>query len=79
MPPRLGNLKPRQVVRALERGGWYVHQTTGSHVQPKHPAKAGRVTVPCHQRFTIPAHIVKSIIRQAGLGNDEFLKLLAGD
>jgi hypothetical protein len=35
--------------------------------------------VPCHQRFTLPAHIVKSIIRQAGLGNDEFLKLLTGD
>ena len=76
MPPRLGNLKPRQVVRALERAGWCVHHTTGSHVQLKHPLKAGRVTVPYHQRFALPAHIVKSIIRQAGLENDEFLRLL---
>lgn len=76
MPPKLANLKPREVVRALERGGWVIHETSGSHVQLKHPLKSGRVTIPYHERFDLPKHIVKSIIRQAGLTNQEFFELM---
>ena len=42
----------------------------------KHPGKPGRITVPNHQGFDLPRPIVKSIIRQAGLTNDEFAALL---
>jgi predicted RNA binding protein YcfA (HicA-like mRNA interferase family) len=76
MPPKLTGLRPREVVRALQRAGYYVHETTGSHVQLKHPSKPGRVTVPWHERFDLPAHIVKSILRQAGLSNREFFEML---
>ena len=73
---RFGSLKPREVVRALQKAGFYVHETSGSHVQLKHPVKSGRVTVPNHQGFDVPKPIVRSIIRQAGLTNDEFAALL---
>ena len=43
----------------------------------KHPAKPGRITVPYHERFDLPKHIVKSIIRQAGLTNQQFFDLLS--
>jgi predicted RNA binding protein YcfA (HicA-like mRNA interferase family) len=76
MPPKLANLKPREVVRALQRAGWTIHETAGSHVQLKHPDKPGRLTVPYHERFDLPKHIVKSIIRQAGLTNQQFFDLL---
>jgi len=76
MPPKLANIKPREVVRALERAGWFVHETSGSHVQLKHGEKPGRITVPYHDRFDLPKHIVKSIIRQAGLTNQAFIDLL---
>jgi predicted RNA binding protein YcfA (HicA-like mRNA interferase family) len=76
MPPTLANLKPREVVRALQRAGWIIHETTGSHVQLKHADKPGRLTVPYHERFDLPKHIVKSIIRQAGLTNQQFFDLL---
>ncbi len=76
MPPKLANLKPREVVRVLQRAGWTIHETTGSHVQLKHPDKPGRLTVPYHERFDLPKHIVKSIIRQAGLTNQQFFDLL---
>jgi predicted RNA binding protein YcfA (HicA-like mRNA interferase family) len=76
MPPKLANLRPREVIRALEKGGHYIHETTGSHVHLKHPSKPGRITVPYHERFDLPKHIVKSIIRQAGLTNKEFFDLL---
>jgi predicted RNA binding protein YcfA (HicA-like mRNA interferase family) len=73
---RFGSLKPREVVRALLKGGFYVHEQVGSHVQLKHPNKPGRVTVPNHQGFDLPKQIVRSIIRQAGMTNDEFADLL---
>jgi len=76
MAARFGNLKPREVLRALLKAGFYVHETGGSHVQLKHPGKPGRVTVPSHQGFDLPKSIVKSIIRQAGLTNEEFSRLL---
>ena len=76
MPPKLANLKPREVVRALQRAGWAIHETSGSHVQLKHHDRPGRLTVPYHERFDLPTHIVKSIIRQAGLTNQQFFDLL---
>jgi predicted RNA binding protein YcfA (HicA-like mRNA interferase family) len=42
----------------------------------KHATKPGRVTIPYHKRFDLPKHIVKSIVRQAGLTNREFFALL---
>ena len=73
---RFGNLKPREVVRALVKAGFYIHEQQGSHVQLKHPDKPGRVTVPYHQGFDLPKQIIRSILRQAGLTNDEFADLL---
>lgn len=74
--PKFGSVKPREVVRALQRAGFYVHEQSGSHVQLKHPDKPGRVTVPNHQGFDLPRPIIRSIIRQAGLTNDEFAAVL---
>jgi len=76
MARKLASLKPREVVRALEKAGFFIHETSGSHVHLKHYHKPGRVTVPYHERFDLPKHIVKSILRQAGLTNQEFFRLL---
>ena len=76
MPPESSNLQPRQIIRALQKTGFYIHEVSGSHVPLKHSFKPGRVTVPYQERFDLPKHIVKSIIRQAGLTNEEFLELL---
>jgi len=76
MPPKFGNLRAREVIRALNKGGFYIHEQSGSHVHLKHPTRPGRVTVPYHESFDLPKHIIKSIIRQAGLTNTEFFELL---
>ena len=76
MAPKFANLKPREVVRALPKAGFQLHETSGSHVHLKHPTRSGRITVPYHERFDLPKHIVKSIVRQAGLTNQEFFELL---
>ena len=56
----------REIIRRLEADGWYRVGQRGSHVQFKHSAKPGRVTVP-HPEKDIPAKTLKSIERQAGV------------
>ncbi|HYK66147.1 MAG TPA: type II toxin-antitoxin system HicA family toxin [Patescibacteria group bacterium] len=69
-------LKPREVVSALERAGFFIHHSRGSHVQLKHRNLPNlRVTVPYHSR-DLPAGTLRSIIRQAGLTVDQFSALL---
>ena len=66
-------LKPKLVIRTLERNGFYVHHVSGSHYILK---KDGlRVTVPYHNKDLKPGTL-KSIIEQAGLTVEEFLDLL---
>jgi len=54
------------VIAALRADGWQQVAQKGSHVQFKHPAKPGRVTVP-HPERDIPKGTLRSIERQAGL------------
>ena len=69
-------LKPRQVIAALLRSGFYLHHQTGSHARLVHKTKSNlRITVPIHSK-DMPKGTLRRIIRQAGLTVDEFLKLL---
>ena len=74
--PKLANIKPKEAIRALERAGWFIHRTIGSHVHLKHYQKPGRITVPYHAGFDLPKGPIKRIINQAGLTNEEFFDLL---
>jgi len=56
----------REIIRVLEADGWRKVAQKGSHIQLKHPAEPGRVTVP-HPSGDIPAGTLRSIERQAGL------------
>ena len=67
--------KPRRVIRALERAGFVVHHTTGSHYILKHPDRPNRITVAYHSR-DLKRKTLRSIIDQARLTVDEFVDLL---
>jgi predicted RNA binding protein YcfA (HicA-like mRNA interferase family) len=56
----------RDVLTALKADGWHKVAQKGDHVQLKHPAKPGRVTVP-HPKRDLPVGTLKSIERQAGI------------
>jgi predicted RNA binding protein YcfA (HicA-like mRNA interferase family) len=56
----------RAVIKAIEDAGWFEVAQKGSHKQFKHPAKAGRVTVP-HPRRDLPLGTLRSIAKQAGI------------
>ena len=76
MSQRLPALKPKDVLRVLQRAGFFIHHTGGSHYilkHPDHPAK--RVTIPYHKR-DLKRKTLTSIIEQSGLSNEDFLELL---
>jgi predicted RNA binding protein YcfA (HicA-like mRNA interferase family) len=56
----------RDVIKVLEKDGWYEVNQVGSHKQFKHATKKGRVTVPYPNR-DIPIGTLRSIEKQAGL------------
>lgn len=59
-------MNSRDVIRALERAGWFKVGSKGSHWQFKHPDKPGRATVP-HPKRDLPLGTLRSIERQAGI------------
>lgn len=56
----------RDIIKLLEKDGWYKVAQKGSHIQFKHPTKTGRVTVP-HPKHDFPKGTLKSIEKQAGI------------
>mgnify|MGYP001604535157 CR=1 FL=1 len=74
MTPHLPVVSSKNMIRALERAGFYIHRQSGSHVILKRDSDKRRVTVPCHGRDLHIGTFV-SILHQAGLSSDEFLLL----
>jgi predicted RNA binding protein YcfA (HicA-like mRNA interferase family) len=76
MSQRLPALKPKDVLRTLQRVGFFVHHVSGSHYVLKHPDRGPlRVTLPWHNRDLKRGTLV-SVIEQAGYTIEEFSKLL---
>ncbi|MBI4159799.1 type II toxin-antitoxin system HicA family toxin [Candidatus Wolfebacteria bacterium] len=65
-----------KILRALLRGGFYVHHQTGSHINLRHKAKPHLHVVIARHGGDIAPKTVKSIIVQAELTIKEFRKLL---
>ncbi|MGJ0502545.1 MAG: type II toxin-antitoxin system HicA family toxin [Methylocystis sp.] len=59
----------RDIIRRLEKEGWRLVRSKGSHRQFKHPTKVGRVTV-AHPRKDMPPKTVLSIYESAGWPKD---------
>lgn len=77
MALKLPVLKPREVIAALERAGFYVHHQRGSHARLLHPTRPElHVTVPRHSKEIPPSLLKHRILKQAALTEEEFLKLL---
>jgi predicted RNA binding protein YcfA (HicA-like mRNA interferase family) len=72
---RIPSLKPREVVAALQRCGFVVVRTVGSHYQLFNESTRRHTTVPLHNR-DLPRGTVSAIIQQAGLTRQQFLDAL---
>jgi predicted RNA binding protein YcfA (HicA-like mRNA interferase family) len=58
-------MKVRDVIKLIEKNGWYHVATEGSHRQYKHPSKSGRVTVPGKPGDDLAPGTLNSILKQA--------------
>ncbi|ADO83691.1 type II toxin-antitoxin system HicA family toxin [Ilyobacter polytropus] len=59
-------MRSKDLMKIIEKDGWYLVNIKGSHHQFKHPTKKGRVTIP-HPKKDLPKGTIKSILKQAGL------------
>ena len=60
-------MKVREIIKILEKDGWYLVSTRGSHHQYKHSEKPGRVTVPGKPNDDLAQGTLNSILKQAQL------------
>ena len=72
---RLPTLHARKIIQALERGGFVFDRQTGSHFILRHPITRQTTCVPKHGK-DVKRSLMKEILQQAGLTEDEFRKLL---
>ena len=74
---KLVPVKPRRLLQALQRAGFYVHHQKGSHARLLHATRPElRVTVPVHHGTDIQPSLLKRILKQADLSEERFLELL---
>jgi predicted RNA binding protein YcfA (HicA-like mRNA interferase family) len=60
-------LKVKDVIKLIEREGWVLVRTRGSHRQFHHPSKPGTVTIAGKESIDMPVGTLNSVLKQAGL------------
>ncbi|MDP1722206.1 MAG: type II toxin-antitoxin system HicA family toxin [Candidatus Gottesmanbacteria bacterium] len=71
---KLGNVRPRDVIRAFKKHGFIEVKTVGSHVDLRHPA-GYRTTVPFHAK-TLGKGLLAKILKQSHLTIDQLRNLI---
>ncbi len=72
---RLPRIKGKELIRALERTGFSIDRTRGSHAFLKHPD--GRATVvPMHVRETLGPGLIRAILRDVEMTVEQLMELL---
>jgi len=59
--------KVKDAIYLLEKDGWFLIRTKGSHKQYKHSLKKGLVTIPGNLSDDLAPGTFNSILKQAGL------------
>jgi predicted RNA binding protein YcfA (HicA-like mRNA interferase family) len=75
MSEKLPRVTARDVIKVIEKVGFYLVRQSGSHKIYKND-KGVRITVPYHSGKILHPKLVKSIIRDADLTVEEFKRLL---
>jgi len=72
---KLPAVKPKQLIRAMEKRGWELDRVRGSHYVMKHPGEQRRIPVPVHNRDMAPGTL-HGILKNIGLSRGELRELL---
>jgi len=66
------NYKVADIIKIIEKDGWFLDRQSGSHRQYKHPIKKGLITISCHKLSKdVPIFTLKSIIKQAQINEED--------
>lgn len=76
MSAKLPAVGGKQVIRALEKKGWYLKRVRGSHHVLRHPSISEAIPVPVHGNRAIKRGTLANILRTAGISREEFGRLL---
>lgn len=60
-------MKIKEVIKLIEKNGWFLMRMKGSHRQYKHSDKKGLVTVAGKESDDLAPGTLNSILKQAGL------------
>lgn len=71
---RLPTLYGRKIIQALEQAGFVFFKQRGSHCILRHPITRQTTCVPVHGQ-DVKRSLMKEILQQAGLTEEEFRKL----
>lgn len=71
---RLPVVTPKEVLRRLQKAGFYIDTVVGSHYTLRSQDGKKRVTIPYHNK-DLKRKTLKSILTQAGLSIEEFQAL----
>lgn len=69
---RLPRISGQKCIKALKKNGFYVKRKHGSHIIIRRDNHFSQLVVPDHKE--LDTGTLRAIIRQAGIGVDEFIK-----
>ncbi|MBI2122421.1 MAG: type II toxin-antitoxin system HicA family toxin [Candidatus Sungbacteria bacterium] len=72
---KLPIIKTKELIRVLEKLGFFKHHQVGSHAQYK-DLRGRRITVPIHAGKDIKKKILRGIISDLEMTVDDFIKFL---
>ena len=75
MSDKLPSVRPAELIRALEKSGWYVKRQTGSHAILVNEELRRAVPVPIHNR-DLKTGTLHGIIKRAGITPEDLRRLL---
>ena len=74
--PKLPILRPRELMKAAKKAGFHYELTHGSHFIFRRPLDGKLLSIPSHKGKTLGRGITKAIVKDMGLTDKDFLKLL---
>jgi len=72
---KLPSFTPQKIVQVLEKNGFVLDRSKGSHHIYYHPETKRRVVVPLHKR-DLPKGTLLEILKQAGIRREKLKDLL---
>lgn len=73
--PKLPSVSPQKLAKALEKAGFILERTTGSHSIYYHPQTRRKAVVPIHGK-DIPKGTLSKLLKEAGISKEELSDLL---